>query len=70
MDSEVKKIKEHFQLEKRTDIDLQNFRDFAVMYYGRTNKGEDDRIDMKSMDAMSAITGVVDMIKWERGMEV
>ena len=65
---EVKQIRNHFQIEERTNIDLQNFRDFVVMYYSRITN--DDIVDMERHDLMSGITGVIDDEKWNRGMEV
>ena len=66
-EGEVKKIYEQFQLKDRTDVELQNLRDFVVMYYGRKNDAE---FDADQWDVMSAITGVIDHEKWHRGMEV
>ena len=62
-DDEVKIITEHFQIKDRSDRDLQNFRDFVVMYYSRKE-------DMESYDIMSGIVGVIDGEKMRRGLEV
>lgn len=63
--NEVEQIRNHFQLEERSNIDLQNLRDFVVMFYsGKTR----DNIEM--YDRMSGIVGVIDKEKWNRGMEV
>ena len=32
---EVDYLRDHFQLEERSDVDLQNLRDFVVMYFSR-----------------------------------
>lgn len=62
---EVEYLKNYFQLEERSDVELQNLRDFVVMYFaGKT------RDDFAMYDLMSGIIGVIDQVKWERGMEV
>ena len=71
---EVRQIEDHFCLEERSDVELQNLRDFVVMYYSerteRARKEDDDKNYLKLWDTMSAITGVIDQHKWKRGMEV
>ena len=72
---EVKQIEDHFCIKERSDVELQNLRDFVVMYYhdlGHKKLVEEDRNTeyLKIMDTVSAITGVIDHNKWERGMEV
>lgn len=73
-EEEVKLINEHFEIDKRSDIELQNLRDFIVMYYARLidkaieEKRRED--SYKLSDTMSAITGVIDDSKFKRGMEV
>ena len=62
---EVEKIREYFQIKERSNIDLQNLRDFVVMFYSH-----DTRNDFKKADIMSGIVGVIDQEKWNRGMEV
>ena len=71
---ESKKVKEHFCIAERSNIDLQNLRDFVVMFYGnvansKREKGETEE-SFKTMDKMSAIVAVIDDEKWNRGMEV
>lgn len=61
---EVDKIKTHFAITERSDIELQNLRDFVVMYYGQIIKS------MKNADVMSGIVGVIDAEKVRRGMAV
>ena len=65
---EVYLIVKHFQIKKRSDIELQNLRDFVVMYY--SSKTKEERYERELMDLMSGITGVIDNEKWNRGMEV
>ena len=71
---EVRQIEDHFCLKERSNVELQNLRDFVVMYYSerteRARKEDDDTNYLKLWDTMSAITGVIDQHKWERGMEV
>jgi len=70
---EVRQIEDHFKLNERSDVELQNLRDFVVLYYSeQTHKLREENNDdfMKVCDTMSAITGVIDEHKWNRGMEV
>ena len=72
---EVKQIEEHFKIKERSDVELQNLRDFVVMYYhdlAHQKLVDEDRNTeyLKIMDTMSAVTGVIDEDKWNRGMEV
>ena len=64
---EVRLLREHFQISERSDIELQNLRDFVVLYYSGKMK---DEFDMDMEDLMSGIVGVIDSEKWNRGMEV
>lgn len=80
--SEKTIIKENFKIAERTDVDLQNLRDFVVMFYSSKVKEEiafNDSLkekDRKSidtfelMDRMSAIVAVIDEEKFNRGLEV
>lgn len=63
--SEVNQIRKHFQIDGRSNIELQNLRDFVVMYYSEMTK-----TDWHIADVMSGIVGVIDQEKWHRGMEV
>ena len=71
---EVEQIEKHFCIKERSNVELQNLRDFVVMYYSlRTESArekKDDNSYFKLHDTMSAITGVIDQNKWERGMEI
>ncbi len=62
---EVEIIRDHFKIKERSNIDLQNLRDFVVMYYA--NKTRDS---LEVSDLMSGIVGVIDQEKFSRGMEV
>ena len=69
---EIDTINEHFKIKERSSVELQNLRDFVVMYYGI--KADNENLTPKErfiqMDIMSAITGVIDIEKNRRGMEV
>lgn len=73
-DSEVRQIENHFHIKERTNVELQNLRDFVVMYYAeKSNKAREKGNDKEFWhitDTMSAITGVIDHHKFNRGMEV
>lgn len=60
-------IKDSLQLEGMEIIDLQNLRDFVVLFFSRKNE---DKLDMADMDRMSAITAVIDKEIIEKGGEV
>lgn len=66
---EVKYLRDVFEIADRTDNELQNLRDFVVMYYSL--KFYTDKKDkLSNNDVMSAICGVIDGEKMERGMEI
>ena len=70
---EVKQIEEHFKLKERSNVELQNLRDFVVLFYSdklHKLREENDDEYMRACDTISAITGVIDEHKWNRGMEV
>lgn len=70
---EIDMIEQHFRIKDRSDVELQNLRDFVVMFYSsRLPSARDDDYDayMKLNDTMSAITGVIDLNKAKRGMAV
>lgn len=72
--NEAAQVKKLLELDARTDIELQNIRDMAVMLYGRwasnsRSAGNYEEMDAY-MDAMSAICAVVDNMKMRRGLEV
>lgn len=70
---EMDMISNHFKLKERSDVELQNLRDFAVLFFGARmdeERGKGTRKYMDMADMMSAITGVIDFEKVARGMEV
>lgn len=68
---EVRQIKDYFKIKERSDIELQNLRDFVVLYYANLEDKATTRDDiLKLADTMSAITGIIDNEKYHRGMEV
>lgn len=71
---EYKDIESKFNIKERTNIELQNLRDFVVMYFSKVVSKYDIVMERKEamnlMDKMSAITGVIDNEKWNRGMPV
>lgn len=78
---EAQVICEVLEIANRNDIELQNIRDVVVMIYGQwfdamRQKYEQDKdkstFDKSTeyMDAMSAITCVIDQEKFKRGMPV
>ena len=61
---EAKQIAEHFHIEERSDVELQNLRDFVVMYYGHKKADKDNTVNaLYIMDKMSAIVYVIDEAK-------
>ena len=71
---EVKMIRKVLELDQRNNIELQNIRDTTVMLYSQwsDSQRQKDNIPtaMQMMDAMSAITHVIDMEKSARGLPV
>lgn len=71
---EEKLIREVLELNDRNGIELQNIRDTAVMMYSRwadaLQKANNISAIMVTMDAMSAVTHVIDMEKIRRGLDV
>ncbi len=61
--NEVERIRNQFQIAERSDLDLQNLRDFVVLYYS-------EKRDIENADIMSGIVGVIDQEKVNRGLEV
>ena len=69
--SESDLIKTELELETRTNIELQNVRDMAVMLYGQLMQNETQaKTVMELADAMSGITAVIDQEKINRGLPV
>jgi hypothetical protein len=62
-------IRKHFEITERTNVELQNLRDFIVIYYGMEVEKHHDKA-LEIMDKMSAITAIIDDEKWTRGLEV
>ena len=69
-EDEANFIVSHFEIKERSDVELQNLRDFVVIYYGTHTKKTDNEVYMDEMDKMSAITYVIDNEKFLREMEV
>lgn len=71
-DDEAGIIKAVLGIPHRTDVELQNVRNAVVMLYGQKADGlRNDPVEaMAVMDAMSAITAVIDTEKSKRGMPV
>lgn len=67
-------IQEILEFGSRNDIELQNIRDVTVMMYGKWADVQEQRNNhpamMKLMDAMSAVTAVIDQEKFRRGLPV
>lgn len=67
-------IRNKLAIAGRTDVELQNVRDMSVMLYSQwAQAAEAARRTaecMALMDAMSAITAVIDAEKSKRGLEV
>lgn len=72
--AEIELIREMLEISSRNNIELQNARDMVVMLYGQwadaQRQKEDVPATMQIMDAMSAITYVIDMEKVKRGIPV
>ncbi len=65
-EKEIQTIKNHFKIEERNNTELQNLRDFVVLYYSTINKVH----DIYTSDLVSGIVGVIDDEKWNRGMVI
>lgn len=72
--TETDLIREVLELLDRGDIELQNVRDMVVMLYAQwadsQRQKDDSPAAMQLMDAMSAITCVIDQEKIKRGLDV
>lgn len=72
--AEVELVRETLQISSRSNIELQNVRDMVAMLYGRWADSEQHKGDVSAaiqlMDAMSAITHIIDQEKVERGLPV
>ena len=73
-DAEIRQIRDALKLGERTDVELQNIRNAAVMLYAqwsdRAIEEQDVAKTMELNDAMSGICGVIDREKAKRGMPV
>lgn len=71
---EVELIEKELELKQRTNIELQNVRDMAVMLYSQFAKqAERDTgtaASIEKLDAMSAICMIIDNHKVTRGLTV
>lgn len=67
-DDEIMHIRNVFKIYDRTDVELQNLRDFVVLYHALEFAKE--KPTMSNSDKMSAITYVIDCEKVKRGMAV
>lgn len=72
--AEIELIREMLEISSRNNIELQNARDMVVMLYGRWADAQRQKgnvpATMELMDAMSAITHVIDQEKINRGLPV
>lgn len=72
--AEVDLIRETLEISSRNNIELQNARDMVVMLYSQWAGFQREKNNapsaMQIMDAMSAITHVIDMEKVKRGIPV
>lgn len=72
--SEIALIRETLELSSRNDIELQNARDMVVMLYSQWAGFQREKNNapsaMQIMNALSAITHVIDMEKVNRGLPV
>lgn len=73
-DAEAAMASSVMELPERTDIEVQNIRDAVVAHYGTAADGAvrsgNSARAMDLMDAMSALTAVVDQEKCRRGLDV
>lgn len=71
---EAELIREVLEISTWSNIELQNIRDVTVMMYGRWTDAQKQESNasaaMRLMDAMSAITCVIDQEKIKRGLDV
>ena len=71
---EIALIREMLEISSRNEIELQNVRDMVVMLYGQwadaQRQKENVPATMELMDALSAITYVIDQEKIRRGLPV
>lgn len=72
--AEAELIRETLEISSRNNIELQNARDMVVMLYGRwvDAQRQKDNVPaaMELLDAMSAVTHVIDVEKSNRSLPV
>lgn len=72
--AEAELIREALEIHSRSDVELQNVRDMVVLLYGQwvdSQRQKDDApATIQLMDAMSAITHIIDQEKMKRGLPV
>lgn len=69
--AEAELIRETLEINSRNNIELQNVRDMVVMLYGQWGHVLQQKDDAPAaMDAMSAITHIIDQEKIKRGLPV
>lgn len=73
-DKETRLIRAELELEARTDLEVQDVRDMAVMMYSQYAEIAEKKYGLVAMqtemDAMSAICAIIDNEKVKRGMDV
>jgi len=69
-DKEAQVIRDKLELNKRTVIELHNIRNTVVMMFMDDVKSEEPEKMYDKMDAMSAITTVIDGVMISRGESV
>lgn len=84
LDSEAKLIRMTLCLDDRNEIELQNIRDMAVMYFSADaditasldpNLTDDEKQalvnkNLTAMDRLSAVTAAIDGVRFERGFAI
>lgn len=73
-DQEADTIRSELELNGRTNLEIQDVRDMAVMMYSQYAEIAEKKRGLEAMraelDAMSAICAVIDNEKTKRGMDV
>lgn len=65
---EINMIKTTLDLEHASDDDVQNYRDMCVLMWEHMFEYDSDAYG--KIDSLQSITGVIDLEKLKRGMEV
>lgn len=67
----AKMIFDKLHLSERSDVELQDIRDMAVILVEHLSSQKmDDYTQKKRWDCMSAITAIIDLEKFSRGMDI